>query len=192
MQAAIPFQPGRDRYLRWVAESSQRRWPKYATIEEACWSEPAFELHTALIDAWPLAPGDDGDISLAETTRPIAFGWLAGATCFALRRPRLLATKGGGRSLLEAWAERAPNRRESGRIDINESRFLRWVKAGDWSAFYAETLIALDVVRDATIHAGSLYDIARMRADSIVRHNTDFNLGAASMFYEAQRKPHHA
>ncbi|MDB0511057.1 hypothetical protein [Ralstonia solanacearum] len=192
MQTTIPFQPGRDLYLRWVAENSQRRWPKFASIVEACWSGPAFELHTALVEAWPLTPDDEGDLTLAETTRPIAFGWLGGATCFALRRPGLLATKGRGRGLLEAWAEQAPNRRESRQIDINESRFLRWVQARDWSAFYTETLTALDVVRDATIDAGSLYDIARMRADSIVRHNTDFNLGAASVFYEAQREPRHA
>ncbi|WP_346825023.1 hypothetical protein ACEN2Y_00495 (plasmid) [Ralstonia solanacearum] len=192
MQTNIPHQPGRELYLRWVAENSQRRWPKYANIEEACWSGPAFELHTALVEAWPLTPDDEGDLTLAETTRPIAFGWLAGATCFALRRPRLLATKSAAPGLLEAWAERAPNRRESKRIDIYESLFLRWVQAKDWSPFYAETLTALDVVRDATIDAGSLYDIARMRADSIIQRSNAFSHGAASVFYEAQRKPHHA
>ncbi|OAI65263.1 hypothetical protein RSP795_01410 [Ralstonia solanacearum] len=190
MQTNIPHQPGRELYLRWVEENSQRRWPKCATIEEACWSGPAFELHTALVEAWPLTPDDEGDLTLAETTRPIAFGWLAGATCFALRRPHFLATKGGGRSLLKAWAEQAPNRRESRRIDINESRFLRWLKATDWSAFYAETMAALLVVRGVIIDAGSLYDIARMRADSIIQHSNAFSRSAAFTFYEAQPLHH--
>ncbi|WP_197339754.1 hypothetical protein [Ralstonia solanacearum] len=190
MQTNIPHQPGRELYLRWVAENSQRRWPKYATIEEACWSGQAFELHTALVEAWPLTPDDEGDLKAAEDAHVEALGWLAGATCFALRQPRFLATKGGGRSLLEAWGERAPNRRESSRIDINESRFLRWVKARDWSAFYVETMTALQVVRDATIDAGSLYDIARMRADSIIQHSGAFSRSAAFMFYEAQPLHH--
>ncbi|MHA6887229.1 hypothetical protein [Ralstonia pseudosolanacearum] len=186
MQLTIPFQAGRDLYLRWVAQNSKRQWPKFATIEAACLSEPALELHAALADAWPLTADDYGDIAPAEDARAVALGWLAGISCAAMRRAPRLATRGSAAGFLVAWAKRAPNLRESRRIDINESRFLRWVKASDWSAFYAETITMLPLLHDATIDAGSLYDIARMRADSIVRHSDAFSLGAASMFYEAQ------
>ncbi|MEF3062592.1 hypothetical protein V4C85_22315 [Ralstonia solanacearum] len=190
MQTNMPRQSGRDLYLRWVEQNSERRWPKFATLDEACWSGPAFELHTALAAAWPLTPDDDGDVKAAEDAHAEALGWLAGVTCFAMKQPRILATDRVAPGLLEAWAKRAPNRRDGRQIDINESRFLRWLKATDWSAFYAETMTALQVVRGAVIDAGSLYDMARMRADSIIQHSDAFSRSAAFTFYEAQQLHH--
>ncbi|WP_145980087.1 hypothetical protein [Ralstonia solanacearum] len=78
MQTDIPRQPGRDLYLQWVEQNSKRRWPKFATLDEACSSGPAFELHTALASAWPLTQ------TMMETSRPPKMraqkrwaGWLA-------------------------------------------------------------------------------------------------------------------
>ncbi|MHA6823950.1 hypothetical protein ACQUKI_20800 [Ralstonia pseudosolanacearum] len=186
MDISIQFQPGRIAYMKWVERAVLGRWPQFDTFAEVGASALAFDLRDALADAWPAADRDD-DLTAGRHARDQALVWLTGVSAFARRQSIYLSTDGRAPSMLEAWAKLAPNRRESKRLDINESRFLRWLKSSDWGMFYDETLTGLRVVRGAKIDAGSLYDIARMRADSLDQHSDAFNRGAAFVFYGAQQ-----
>lgn len=147
----------RNRYAKWalgVAASRIRQRSRLSTYDEAATSGLAFELQ-----------------ELTELRFDEA-AWLAGVTCYvAITHPELLKWTGepqNGAGFIYTWATCAPNLRGSQRVDINERRFERWIKAAtdadalaDW---YGYTLEALKVVRGKLFDIRTLFDIARLRA----------------------------
>lgn len=147
----------RNRYAKWalgVPAARIRQRSRLSTYDEAATSGLAFELQ------------DLTDLRFDEAA------WLAGVTCHvAITHPELLKWIGEPQDragFIYTWATRAPNLRASQRVDINERRFERWLKAAtdddalaDW---YGYTLEALKVVRGKNFDIRTLFDIARLRA----------------------------
>lgn len=136
----------RESYIEWALTRSREMQGHLKTLNAALWSKAFADLqHEVNPDL-----SDD------------ACAWLAGiASEMRYTHPKIEKTSKSG--FVYRWATQSPDLREIKRIDINERRFERWIKANNWEDFYKNTLEALLVIKGLDFDVGALYDIAILR-----------------------------
>lgn len=123
--------------------------------------------------------------------------WLGGITSWIARHQPQRLAENGAMPMLYQWATLAPNLRGSGRVDINERRFERWMQAatapGAEPEFYAYSIEALQVLRELPFDLRSLFDIGEKLADRRAERlpitgSKTFGATVALGFYPFQRE----